>query len=68
MSADIAAKGAETGLVAMISEGWRRSTEAGSGDLLVIDPEVGPPALIAHLARLPSGSVAEWTRGFLRDP
>jgi hypothetical protein len=28
------------GLFAKISEGWRRSTEAGTGDLFANDPEV----------------------------
>ena len=31
----------------MISEGWRRSTKAVSGDLLAVDPEV-TPAAVAH--------------------
>ena len=54
-SADIAARGIRTGLVAMISEGWRRSTEAGSGDLLAIDPEV---TSVVDVARFPL--LAEW--------
>lgn len=43
MSADIAARGAATGRGAVISERWRRATEAGTGDLLAGDPEVTTP-------------------------
>ena len=39
-SADIASRGAETGLFAKISEGGRRSAEDDPGDLLANNPEV----------------------------